>query len=260
MENKKICLQIVTALIAGSLVIVFCASCFRQAQQAESSEQKMFPVWDGRTDIFSPYDSEIICLVQFEPMQLEWEGQKVELQEPSWNYVIKTYSENDDIQQLFEYLHNPQIRIAQEIKAEQCLLVLFVSRKLNRQFAIRIPFRLDEDGYAVTPRGEDRRLYQILKQGLDEWQIAKEAEYEIYRAVGHYLVYESQQRHQMSREGFKSFLRDRNENPQDIIDTLQTYYGDPNFIENRFIQKSLSPDSRDGRPADSNTPPLGYWL
>jgi hypothetical protein len=126
------------------------------------------------------------------------------------------------------------------VDAERCLVAVFISRELNSQSAIKIPFQLDENGYAVTPRGKDRRLYQILKGGLEEWHAGQAAERERDRAQALLFVYmqsvEKRRRETLSEdeymatindplpfstEEFKAFLIEKQEDPDAILSILQ---------------------------------------
>jgi hypothetical protein len=210
---------------------------------AEDSEIKLFPLWDGNSVITPPYESDIVCIVQCEPMQIEWEGKKVKSREPFWNYLIKTYSDKDTIQQIFDFLYAPEEPGHSTLDTERYLLVVSVSRKLNSQSATRIPYQLSKDGYAITPCGKDRRLYEILNGGLMEWQSRMEFENKVHRAIMHIIAYDSLHRDRFSREGFEDFLRQKNEDPNENIRTLQTYYRDPNFLENWQKKKDRVPSA-----------------
>jgi hypothetical protein len=74
MKKKKIILLIVTVLL-GCLVTAFFF--FIDAKRSRDFTKGMFPLWDGsQIKLFPPYKSDVACIIQCEPMRLEWEGGK----------------------------------------------------------------------------------------------------------------------------------------------------------------------------------------
>lgn len=237
MQKKKAFLLIVTVLF-GCFVTAFF---FIDAKRSKDFTKGMFPLWDGSAFmLIPPYGSEAVCIIQCEPMQSEWKGEKVSSQGPLWNYMIKSYSDKYEIQQILDRLHNPEMQTPSTVEAGQCLLVVFISHQLNSQSTIRIPFRLDDEGYAVTPRGKDRKLYKILKGGLEEWHAGQTAQRERDRAQALLFSFmqsvEKRLRETLSEdqymaiinkplpfstEEFKAFLMEKQEDPNAILSILK---------------------------------------
>lgn len=174
MKKKNIILFIVTALF-GCLVGSFLPI---NTKRSMGFTKEMFPLWDGSDVLFPPYGSDTVCMIQCESIRPGSKEKKISSQEPIWYCKIKTYSDKYEVQRTLDCLRDPEILTPSIVESEQYLLAVFASHKLNSLSAFRIPFQLDETGYAITPRGKDRTLYKILKNGLEEWHavLAEERE------------------------------------------------------------------------------------
>ncbi len=240
-------------VLATLLGILSCSSCTKQKQFVQE-QQNLFPLWNGSLPIESSTflsESKIVCIVQCEPMQLEYEirnaknGEKNamlnERISPFWKYLIKVYSHKNEIRQISDSLDTPELAGQFHLNTGRCLVVISVANRLNSQTAIRVPFELNDDGYAITPRGKDRKLYKILNSALKEWHAQIEADERVCQAVRHFGQYQVGSRDKLTEQGFRSYLQQKNEDPNVTISILANYYGDPKFLENLYKEPKPSP-------------------
>jgi len=259
-------------LLAGS--VIGCISCARQQQYPQVVYAQpladRFVIWQGNSILenYMRRSGSIVCFVQCEPMSDDPGTPEantlgiVGTESPYRKRTIKTYGDHEQLQQIMERLYAPDIRQRQNIETGRCLLAVAVSHDLLPQPFIQIPFELGEDGYAVTPLGKDRKLYEILKGGLDEWHAVLATERERERAQGllwEYIHFVEKSRREslseeeyitkmndplpLSTEEFKVFLAKKQEDVESIISTLHTYYRNPNLIEEWYKKRDF-PRSR----------------
>lgn len=230
MKNKVI--KSVTLMICFVLILLICSSCTRQNR---GEQENLFPVWQS----YLPFEPEVVCIVQCEPIWLEYKGER---SLAFSRHFVKTYSDKNQLRQIVESLFAPEIPGHNELKSGRCLLVVSVANRLNSQTAVRVPFDLGDDGYAIIPTGRDRQLYNILHSALIEWDVQKKAESKVEWAIGFIAQYSSLQYRddkKITRDGFQSYLKQKNEDPNIIINTLSNYYSDPNFLENWYKERPI---------------------
>jgi hypothetical protein len=156
----------------------------------------MFPKWDGINgiDYIDHVSEDMFCIVQYiyqgdgcgykmkyeriQQLRKKWKNETTsEGDYPLFYYVpVKRYSDPEMIKKIIGRLNSPEQRQSYVLETEDYLLLIGISRKLNSQFIIRVPYKLAEAGYALTPRGKDKELYEILSSGLIEWETQKKAE------------------------------------------------------------------------------------
>jgi hypothetical protein len=285
---------IYVVLLVSLVVVGF--SCTKQKKLFQKSavqkQEDMFPVWQGESFIDPPSGSKIVCLVQCEPVPFE---QDVKISEgvgvfgpdsPNRKYLIKTYGDKEQIRRITEYLLAPEVPGRRKIESGRCLLAVSVSHNLIPQPLIQIPFELSDDGYAITPRGKDRLLYEILKGGLDEWNAENETRKELERSQGLFWAYlravderlrkelsekeyieKKKEPPTLSKEEFKNFLRQNNEDADAILLQLQTYYRNTDFLENWGRKCEIRPSRIEAGTQDlirgyddPNNAPRGEWF
>jgi hypothetical protein len=248
------------------ILIIVCGSCEKPGRQNEQIKPKMFPLWNGKSPLFRMSDSEMpVCVIQYEPMKEPdnsvvykpladadnhmlaiskrdevttfdnegWDGL------PQWRHVVKVFCNKDEIGQIIDCLYEPELPGKYIFEPTRFLAIISVSNCLYSQTTILVPYAISGDGYAVTPRGKDQKLYEILNLALQDWHAQVKADNTTSRAIGYLLQYNPGCRKNPSKEGFRAFLRAKNEYPDSIISTLENYYGDPNFLENLYREPNL---------------------
>jgi hypothetical protein len=208
MKKNVILIGVIGLIIIGLSVVLF-THCRTKSMFVSSSPhaQRMFQKWNDSGDI--NYEQHgcfnTICIVQYTPRsddinykknykKMNYEviqRERAKMQKyviegnyppltgdyPLLEYVpVKVYSDKGIIKKILGKLNSPEQRQNYKVETEDYLLLIGISRKLNSQFILRIPFKLTEDGYAITRRGRDKELYEILNSGLKEWEEQKKAE------------------------------------------------------------------------------------
>jgi hypothetical protein len=171
-----------------------------QWPNVKSKIPPMFPKWEGDDIDGGPHKNvgwtmpDIVCIVQYlyqgdyhdytlnyEEIQQLRKKYKYETTSegdyPFFYYLpVKRYSDPKMIKKIIDRLNSPEQRQNCVLETEDYLLLIEIDRKLNSQLIIRVPYKLAEAGYAITPRGKDKELYEILNSGLKEWEAQKKAE------------------------------------------------------------------------------------
>ncbi|MCX6827627.1 MAG: hypothetical protein NTV06_10255, partial [candidate division Zixibacteria bacterium] len=190
----------ITCLMIAILLILLGVGAFRfWSMKSEGKVLPMFPKWKSLNASSGYYDhwnaDAIVCIVQYiyngsscgykyediQQMRKKWKAYTTkEGDYPVVRYVpIKTYADKDIIKKIIDKLNSPKQRQnSDDIETEDYLLMIDISRELNSQTIIRVPYKLAEEGYAITPRGKDKELYEILNSGLKEWDAQLKAEKE----------------------------------------------------------------------------------
>jgi hypothetical protein len=203
--NKSIKLISMAGLIIIGIGILFINYHTNHMFIATSSQkQSMFPKWNGYDISYGQYGAEdIVCIVQYtyspdigeyrtkledtRRLRKEWAGEVANGGDyPLLRYVpVKGYADKEIIKRIIGKLHAPEQRGEwnTNIETDDYLLLVGISRKLESQFIFRVPFKLTEDGYAITPRGKDKELYELLNSGLKEWEVQRIAEKERSDAI-----------------------------------------------------------------------------
>lgn len=199
MRQKHI--YIILMAIAGMLGI--CCFIVWRLQTRLSHYQGIFLTWDGcfSLDEFrGPGTRDLVCIVQYtykhSPRFVpdaegdEWTcaEQKENLLNPPIHSIVKVYIRREEIEPILKALNQPEYpaysskhRKFYTIQSDHCLVLLSISRRFEMPgttYAVHIPYVLTENGFAVTPRGKDRRLYNILTAALEEWDAQTKTEYE----------------------------------------------------------------------------------
>jgi hypothetical protein len=155
--------------------------------------QGVFLTWDGVFTLDEhrgPGPRDLVCIVQYvhkpsprfvaDVEGIDWfcpDPTEYRFGLPNHS-VVNVYSEQEEIERILKGLNQPEYqayskyRSYYKIQSEHCLLLISASRCFEPQdatYAVRVPFVLTENGYAVTPRGKDRTLYKILTSALEEW-------------------------------------------------------------------------------------------
>gem|GEM_PF-6401955 len=200
MRQKNICIIILMA-IAGMLGT--CCFIVWRLQTRLSHYQGIFLTWDGwfSLDEFrGPGTRDLVCIVQYtykhsprfvpDAEGYEWicAEQKEKILNPPIYSIVKVYTRREEIEPILKGLNQPECpaysskhRDFYTIQSDHCLVLLSVSRRFEMPgttHAVRIPYLLTENGYAVTPRGKDSGLYSILSAALEEWDAQMKAECE----------------------------------------------------------------------------------
>jgi hypothetical protein len=224
------------------MILLICCSCTVQKKQS------LFLDWDGRFSLGdyrgkSPESEDMVCIVQYahklSPRFVsDVEGAnwvcsgaiEYKFGYPSHN-IVEVFSDENRIEQVLHALKQPEHQEQYTIKSEHCLLIISISRTLNRQIAIRVPFVLTESGYAVTPMGKDRSLYKILTSALENRDIKLQTEKEkgeaqIRRSNAIYRLY--QQARESENVNYKKLFIE--------LKKLDATFGDkdPNELEQRI--------------------------
>lgn len=173
----------------------------------------MYPKWQGydirNNNEFTGGGDDIVCIVQY--MYLgstlgKLDNQRIrEMREematsaklneqirgdyPLLSYIpVKGWSDRESINRIIDLLHNPEKKHRSDVETEDYLVLIRIDRKLTASEIVRVPFKLADDGFAVTPRGKDAALFTLLSSGLQEWQARKKAEEERIEAI--YQLYQ----------------------------------------------------------------------
>jgi len=167
----------------------------------------MFPKWEGYDISYRYYGDrvrkmpfvsrlrDIVCIVQYIYIGDDghkWDYKDIQQMREKWkdevagggdypvlSYIpVKAYADRDVVERIMNRLYSPEYRQNHnDVETyEEYLLLIEIDRKLNSQTIIRVPYKLTEDGHAITPRGKDKELYEILNSGLKEWEGQKKAE------------------------------------------------------------------------------------
>ncbi len=192
----------ITCLMIAILLILSGVGAFRfWSMKSAGKVLPMFPKWkslNASSGYYNHWNADaIVCIVQYiyngsrceygmkyeDIQQMRKECKAYTTKEgdyPVVDYVpVKVYSDKDIIKKIISRLNSPEQRQnCDDIETEDYLLMIDISRELNSQTIIRVPYKLTEDGYAITPRGKDKELYEILNSGLKEWDAQLKAEKE----------------------------------------------------------------------------------
>jgi hypothetical protein len=178
----------------------------------------MYPKWEGfdlrHADEFRGGGDDIVCIIQYmyqpsrnkidyetdykniqkrreetkevvtKKMRKEIKDYEVYGDYPLLSYIpVKAWSDRNSINRIIGLLHTPEEKNRSNVETEDYLVVVRIDRELNSQEIVRVPFKLTDDGFAITPRGKDKTLYELLSAGLEEWKARKQAEEDRIEAI-----------------------------------------------------------------------------
>jgi len=244
---KKIIILIAAVGLIAIAGIVFLFSYLHADPMLYTVPRGMFPRWNGYDISYGRYGGpeDIVCIVQY-MYYSDNSGREIDYgivqrarterkkymangegDYPLLSYVpVKAYADKDMIKKIISKLHSPEYREGRNIniETEDYLLLIGIDRKLDSQFIIRVPFKLAEDGYVVTPRGRDRELYELLNSALKDWVAQRKAEKDRLDAI--YRLYS--QARESEKVDYKSLFLE--------LKKLDALFGakDPNELEQRI--------------------------